>query len=137
MLLIGLRMVLGQPKIQEESSPNDGPDMVNLQLNKILVPVAVPMFVGPGSISTVILYSQKTAGWGDFLALALVLCLVALIVLLCLLSSEWIQTMLGENGIEMTTRFLGLILCAIAVQFFFDGLGQATIGIINPEFTHT
>jgi small neutral amino acid transporter SnatA (MarC family) len=43
--------------------------------------------------------------------------------------------LLGEMGIEIATRLLGLILAAIGVQFILNGLANATVGLINPEVT--
>ena len=60
---------------------------------------------------------------------------ISLVVLLILLSADRIQRLLGEMGIEIATRLLGLILAAIGVQFILNGLANATFGLINPEVT--
>lgn len=141
LLLIGLGMVLGQRKPAGEfikgETEGDEFEQAKSELSNILVPIAVPILVGPGAISTVILYSHKSSDWKELFGMALVLGFASLFVLICFIASEWVQKVIGKNGIEITTRLLGLILSAIAVQFFLDGLGEATIGIINPEFTHT
>jgi multiple antibiotic resistance protein len=42
---------------------------------------------------------------------------------------------LGTNGMQIVSRTMGLILCAIAVQFVIDGLAQLLPGVLNPIYT--
>ena len=37
---------------------------------------------------------------------------------------------------DIISRTMGLILCAIAIQFMIEGINQLLPGVINPEFTH-
>jgi multiple antibiotic resistance protein len=60
---------------------------------------------------------------------------ISFVVLLTLLMADRIQSLLGAIGIEIATRLLGLVLAAIGVQFIFNGLANATVGLINPEVT--
>ncbi len=103
---------------------------------KILVPLSIPLFVGPGAISTVILYSNQVHDPTARVALILVLGTVSLAVLVTLLLSDLIQRFLGAMGIQIATRLLGLVLAAIGIQFILDGLGRATLGLINPGILH-
>jgi multiple antibiotic resistance protein len=52
--------------------------------------------------------------------------------LFTLVSSAFLQRLLGNMGIEVATQLLGLILTAIGIQFILNGLANATIGLINP-----
>jgi len=66
-------------------------------LQHILVPLAIPLIVGPGTISTAILYAAGAREDGTFLALLGVILVVSLIIIVCLLASQWILNVIGEN----------------------------------------
>lgn len=140
LLLTGIQMCTGSEPAEAPTAPKPATvgetfDRAATRLNSILVPLAVPIFVGPGSISTVILFSQTAGDFTDRLLLAGILLVVTTITLLCLLTSEWVAAVLGRNGIRVVTRLLGLLLAAIAVQFMIDGVAQCTTGIIHPSAT--
>ena len=86
-----------------------------------VVPLAMPLLAGPGSISTVIVFSasmQTLASKG--VLLAIILAVVAMlwpILLLCRRLGERI----GRTGINIAVRIMGLILASIAVKFILEG----------------
>ncbi len=100
---------------------------------KIIVPLCVPIFVGPGSISTVIIYSNQTTDRSTFLGLVGVIVLTAIIVLISLLLGEKLKTVVTETGLDIGLRIFGLLLSAIGAQFILGGLAAATNGLIRPE----
>ena len=67
----------------------------------------------------------------------LVLLLCATIVGIVLVSSRWIFDRIGTNGTQIVIRFMGMILCAIAMQFMIDGVNQLLPGVLDPTFTHS
>jgi len=143
-LIVGLGMVYGKATepiisrhIQEKCDEDDFRlAEASMKLNEIIVPLGVPIFVGPGTMSTVILYANKTGGEMDYMLLSAIILAVSLITCIILLSSGFINRRIGDNGLNIATRILGLILVAIAVQFFLDGLAQCTLGFINPQFAN-
>ena len=44
---------------------------------------------------------------------------------------------IGTNGTQIVIRFMGMILCAIAMQFLIDGVAQLFPGALNAAFIHT
>jgi multiple antibiotic resistance protein len=137
LLISGLSMVRGEMKKPPEKilkgAGGDDYDKASSKLQQILVPLAIPLIVGPGTISTAILYAAGAREDGTFLALLGVILIVSLIVLACLLASQWILNVIGENGLQIMIRILGLMLVAVGVQFLLNGLAKATVGIINPD----
>ncbi|MGB2578351.1 multiple antibiotic resistance protein [Elusimicrobium simillimum] len=142
-LLVGIRMMQGKSKfsnegIQTTSSTANPFEEASLKIGNIIVPVAMPLFVGPGTITTVILFSDKTVGVLNYIGMIFVLLVCSVIVTMCLLSSRFIYKILGNNGMQIIIRFMGMILCAMAVQFMIDGLAQLLpVGFISPDFAHT
>jgi multiple antibiotic resistance protein len=136
LLLTGIAMIRGrQAKHHDGFAANSNQtDLKEAEFvyGRILVPLGIPLFVGPGAISTVILYSSQIQNSATQLGLIGVLGAIALAVLFVLLSSDFLQRLLGSMGMEVATRLLGLILSAIGIQFILNGLANATIGLINP-----
>lgn len=140
-LLVGLRMMQGKSKFDSTGIETRGPhggtfDQARSRLSHILVPVAMPLFVGPGSITTVVLYAEKTTTFPMFVMMLFVIFLATCVVGVCLLASRWIFNLIGANGTQIVIRFMGMILCAIAMQFLIDGIAQLLPGVLNANFVH-
>lgn len=101
--------------------------------SKLVIPLGVPIFVGPGSISTVILYASQADSRETLTGLVVVLAGVSILVLGCLLAGEWLKRALNETGLDIAVRLLGLLLAAIGIQFMLGGLAGATVNFINPD----
>ncbi|OIQ00067.1 MAG: amino acid transporter [Zetaproteobacteria bacterium CG2_30_46_52] len=87
-----------------------------------VVPLAMPLLVGPGAISTVILAAHKSHAAGHYTIIALGIILISLVVWLTFRLSPWISRHVSATGINVGTRIMGLILAAIAVEFIANGL---------------
>lgn len=140
-LLIGLRTINGKSKYDKTDIPNepindDSFEQAKRKVAGLVVPIAIPMFVGPGVATTVILYSQQISGLVNNIMAVVAMFAVSLIIACLLLLSNLFSKVLGKNGMDIVSRTMGLILCAIAIQFMIDGLNQLFPGVINPEFTH-
>ncbi len=141
-LLVGLRMLQGKSKFEQhgiETAANTGGTFSQARnsLSHILVPVGMPLFIGPGTITTVILYAEKSADLLTSFMMIVILLLSASIVGVVLVSSRFIFDKIGRNGTQIVVRFMGMILCAIAMQFMIDGIAQLLPGVLNAEFIHT
>jgi multiple antibiotic resistance protein len=89
-----------------------------------VVPLGMPLLAGPGSISVMIIAAGRTdsvAGHAAVLGATLV---VAALAWGILLAAGPIAKGLGRTGMNIATRFMGLILAAIAVEFITSGLGE-------------
>lgn len=87
-----------------------------------VVPLAMPILAGPGSISAVILFAHRADGWMHYATVVLILALLSLLLYPILRFSTGIARRFGQTGINITTRVMGLILAAIAVEFIASGL---------------
>jgi multiple antibiotic resistance protein len=91
-------------------------------------PLALPLIVGPGAITTVILLAGQSQGAADLGAIAGVIVAVLAIVMLAFIAAPAIERALGKTGLNIVTRVLGMLLAALAVQFVLDGLWGFGIG---------
>ncbi len=96
--------------------------------NPAVFPLAIPMIAGPGTIATVLLLVNLAHG--DRIELAIVALAYA-----CALAATWVcmrgsvllLRVMGNTGIHVITRLLGIILGALAVQFVLNGLVQSPL----------
>ncbi|HWE46498.1 MAG TPA: MarC family protein [Caulobacteraceae bacterium] len=103
------------------------------RFERLVVPFAMPLLIGPGAISTVIIQASEASklgptGWaigaGAILA-------VGIATLLSFMLTGAITKLLGRIGMAIVVRVLGLILCAMAVQFVLVGISDATHNVIQ------
>jgi multiple antibiotic resistance protein len=128
LLLIGIDMVQARrPATNETASEADE----GSQKDDIgIVPLGMPMLAGPGAISTVMVLIGTARTPVRFSLVVLALALTALSAYLILSAAERVRTMLGDTGIHILSRIMGMLLMALAVQFMADGL--AALGFARP-----
>jgi multiple antibiotic resistance protein len=83
-----------------------------------IVPIATPLLVGPGTITTVIVLSKTV----PMLYLLVSILIVAFLAYLLLRYSEVLTDVLGINGIRAISRFMAIIIAAFAAQLLYGGL---------------
>lgn len=94
-----------------------------------IVPLAIPLLAGPGTISTSIIHAEKFVGIGEYAESIIATLLVALMIKYILRFSRTIGAKMGTVGLNVMTRIMGLILMALAVEFISGGIKQ-----IFPNF---
>jgi multiple antibiotic resistance protein len=87
-----------------------------------VVPLAIPLISGPGSISATILLSSQAQDFLWLAGLILVIVAVLAVVFAAFASAAQIDRLLGTTGRAVTSRLLGVILAALSVQFVADGV---------------
>ncbi len=92
--------------------------------NIAVVPLAMPLLAGPGSISVMILAATRTESVLDHVGSVLAAFSVALTIWVILRAAGPISRFLGQTGMNVATRFMGLILAAVAVEFVAAGLSE-------------
>ena len=87
-----------------------------------VVPLAMPLLAGPGAISTVIINAAKENGIAHYSLLATDIFILGIVLWLLFKMVPWIARHISTVGINISTRIMGLILAAIAVEFIANGL---------------
>ncbi len=140
-ILIGLEMIMGKKTDQVQNkvdkhllkvqSIKDDIKEAKAKFSEILVPIGIPIFVGPGTMTTVIIYTHEAPNTELMMLMPVILALSALIVTIVLYYSGLLSKFLGKDGMDVVTRIMGLVLLSIGIQFCLDGCAGATIGIFN------
>ncbi|KUZ97020.1 hypothetical protein WI40_15955 [Burkholderia ubonensis] len=120
MLLMAISMLNAQagntrstPEERHEAEQKD---------NIAVVPLAIPLLTGPGSISTVIIYAANSRHWYDRVGLVVIGAILACLCFVAMRLAEPIANWIGRTGINIATRLMGLMLSALAVEFIVNGL---------------
>lgn len=113
LFLIGLRMIFPTAEGVMGEVPGGEP---------FIVPVAIPMIAGPSGMAAVMLLGtqQPERMWEWMLALILAWVATA-VILLC---SPWLQRLLGARVLTAVERLMGMVIVAISVQMFLDGVAR-------------
>ncbi len=90
-----------------------------------LVPLGLPLLAGPGAIATVMVLSTKAGDLPHRAAVIACVIVVSIITFLVLRSASYVARWLGQTGINLIGRVMGLILAATAAQFVIDGVREA------------
>jgi multiple antibiotic resistance protein len=90
-----------------------------------ITPLAIPMLAGPGAISTAILLENQATGIAKHIALYVSIVAVAFASYLIFRVAAHGSQRLNSIAIKIITRIMGLLLAAVAVQFFLNGLHDA------------
>ncbi len=120
LLLIGIDMVQARrPATNEtEKEADEGAHKADIGI----VPLGMPMLAGPGAISTVMVLIGSAETPVKFGLVILALGITAGAAYLILSAAERVRKVLGETGIHVLSRIMGMLLMALAVQFMVDGL---------------
>ncbi|SJZ50960.1 MarC family integral membrane protein [Vibrio cincinnatiensis] len=94
-----------------------------------IVPIAMPLMAGPGAISSTIVYSARYPGMLDTLGIALTIAVFSISSWLLFRSAPYIVRILGQTGINVITRIMGLILGALGIEFIANGLRSLFPGL--------
>jgi multiple antibiotic resistance protein len=87
-----------------------------------IMPLGVPMLAGPGAISTVMVLALGAKSTAATITVYVSIALTALITYFVLSGASLVERRLGQTGMRILTRLMGLVLSAIAVQFIIDGI---------------
>ena len=108
LFLISLAMIF--PKNQDHSELSGDP---------FIIPLAIPVIAGPGAITAVMLYADKT-GSSFLVAEALIVAWVLSLIILLLGAS--IKQLLGERGLFAIERLGGMLICLIGSQMIINNI---------------
>lgn len=98
-----------------------------------IVPLAMPLLAGPGSIATVVVLMGRARAvhlvHGGIVLAAIAA--AAALAYLILAGAARVDRVLGKTGLSVLERASGLLLAAVAVQFVIDGVGESLPGLLR------
>jgi multiple antibiotic resistance protein len=122
LLISSLQMLHAQPPQSKPTDVSEGDAKVDAGASIAVVPLTIPLLTGPATISTMIIYAQRSRLWWEEAVLVGYGVVVGVAAYLAFAASGRITRLLGRTGIDIMTRLMGLILAALAVEIMADGL---------------
>jgi len=122
LLISSLAMLNAQPAETKPADVSEGDEKVDAGASIAVVPLTIPLLTGPATISTMVIYAEKTRHWWELGVLVGYGVVIGLVTYLAFSASGRIASVLGRTGINVMTRLMGLILAAMAVELLADGL---------------
>ena len=96
-------------------------------------PLAMPSLAGPGAISVTIGLASLATDWLDFVAIAVGILVVSLMVFITLRVSTRLVRVLGVTGLHAMTKIMGFLILCVGVQFVVNGIVDVAS---SPELVH-
>ncbi len=132
LLLIGLDMLQAKRSHTQEvpAETQEGVEKDDVGV----IPLGIPMLAGPGAISTVMVLMGQSLIWWHSAVVFAAIAVTAFCSFWVLAGADRVRKVLGETGIRILMRMMGLLLTAIAIQFMLNGLND--LGLIpKPSAT--
>ncbi len=120
--LVALDMVRAQRSTRESSQ-----ELAEGQAKEdvAVTPLAIPILAGPGAISTVMVLAGEIRSVSHGVVVYGAIAVTALISYVTLRLGERLVQVMGQTGIKVMTRIMGLLLAAVATQFILTGIQDA------------
>ena len=120
LLTSALSMLNAQPA--EAKATQGEVDDAATKASIAVVPLTIPLLTGPATMSTVVIYADQAKTFFQHAALVGYGVVVGLATAVCFAAARPIARFLGQTGINVMTRLMGLILAALAVEVMAAGL---------------
>ena len=121
LLSSALSMLNAQPA-EAKVTQGEMDDAASARTSVAVVPLTIPLLTGPATMSTVVIYADKAENFFQHAALVGYGLVIGLATAVCFAAAKPIARFLGQTGINVMTRLMGLILAALSVEVMAAGL---------------
>jgi len=129
LLLVALDMLRAQRSRVHETTEETAAGVEKTDI--AIAPLAIPMLAGPGAISTAILLHNQASSIYQHIILYIVICAVSFCTYVILRVAATSSGRLSPIALNITTRIMGMLLAALAIQFMLDAIRS-----LNPDLIH-
>jgi multiple antibiotic resistance protein len=113
-MLFGERGGLQSPQSKEHGSASE---------DISVFPLAMPLLSGPGTIATILLLTSQVGNdMRKLVVIAVAIATVFIISFISLYLGSRLMRLLGQGGVNIATRVMGIVLAALAVQYVLNGI---------------
>lgn len=112
LFLSAVSLVQGRPTV---------PDVKSSVLDLAIVPMAIPLTLGPGSVGALVVMCTDLSDFTQLFTSMIAVSLAVLSVGILLYLSPKIVDIIGDKGIQMLSKLTGLVLAALSAQMMFEG----------------
>lgn len=110
---------------------DESPDDFSSKVSQAIVPIAIPLTAGAGTISTITLFSASAKASHTELELFAAICVMTVVIFLVFRYAVPLVKVLGNTGMNVMIKVMGLFTLAIGVQFIIAGISTVYKGLVS------
>ena len=131
LLISAMNMLNAQPAEAKQPGRDleEGAQKAATGASIAVVPLTIPLLTGPATMSTVVIYAERVQHFWQLMVLVSYGVVIGAATFVCFALAEPIARVLGQTGIKVMTRLMGLILAALAVEVMAVGLVKLFPGL--------
>ncbi|QHM71177.1 YchE family NAAT transporter [Mixta intestinalis] len=129
-LVVTIAMSMISGKLGEDKQNKQEKSETAVRESIGVVPLALPLMAGPGAISSTIVWSTRYHSWLNLFAFSVAIALFAFCCWLLFRAAPMMVRVLGQTGINVITRIMGLLLMALGIEFIITGLKASFPGLL-------
>ena len=131
LLISAMNMLNAQPAEAKQPGRDleEGAQKAAAGASIAVVPLTIPLLTGPATMSTVVIYAERAHHLWQLMVLVGYGVVIGASTFICFALAEPIARVLGNTGIKVMTRLMGLILAALAVEVMAVGLVKLFPGL--------
>lgn len=119
LFVAAMPMLFGQRGGLQSPEPKERPAGQDIAV----FPLAMPLLSGPGTIATILLLTSQAGGdFQKLIAIGIAIAAVFLVAFVTLYLGARLIRLVGEGGVDIATRVMGIVLAALAVQYVLNGI---------------
>jgi multiple antibiotic resistance protein len=130
-ILFGIGMDMLQAKQSRVKATPEEEEEALQKEDIAITPLGIPLIVGPGSITTVMVLTGSATTGGHLVVLFITIPVVLAIVFAALAAAPRLVRHFGQTGLNVMTRIMGLLLTVIGVQFIIDGARPVILALLR------
>lgn len=121
-LVVTIAMSMISGKLGEDKQNKQEKSETAVRESIGVVPLALPLMAGPGAISSTIVWGTRYHSWVHLVGFSLAIAVFALCCWGIFRIAPWLVRLLGQTGINVITRIMGLLLMALGIEFIVTGI---------------
>lgn len=126
LLKMGTDMVFAQRERETKEEEQEAQTREDISV----FPLAIPLIAGPGTLASLLILLHEGESYPLGSAIVLTDTAIVLLIAYVLLAlAKYLAQLLGQTGVNVVTRILGVLLAALAVQYIADG----SLSLLNTD----
>ncbi|SVR89505.1 YchE family NAAT transporter [Klebsiella pneumoniae] len=130
-LVVTIAMSMISGKLGEDKQNKQEKSETAVRESSGVVPLALPLMAGPGAISSTIVWGTRYHSWVHLVGFSLAIAVFALCCWGIFRMAPWLVRLLGQTGINVITRIMGLLLMALGIEFIVTGIKALFPGLLS------
>lgn len=130
-LIVTIAMSMISGKLGEDKQNKQEKSESAIRENVGVVPLALPLMAGPGAISSIIVWSTRYNSWTNLFGMFIVIALFCFCCWVLFRTAPLVVRLLGQTGINVITRIMGLLLMALGIEFMVNGMKVLFPGLVT------